>query len=121
GQSGMAVERAGQALGGRPSVLSLTGSAAVVFETRQLARGDSINPEARPATYTVADMNNGEDVVLSGIGYQITQLDFDVPLGGPVREDAYMEIIYNNSSILDGANATLNIAINEVPVTSALL
>lgn len=121
GQSGTAVERAGQALGGRPSILGITGNTGVVFESRALARATGLNTDSLPGIYLLGDLNNGDDIVLNGIGTQSVSLDFDVPLGGDIREDAYIEIIYNSASLLDNSSSTLTLMMNGVPIASASL
>jgi hypothetical protein len=118
GQSDTAVAHAGQALGGKPSILGITGNTGIVYEARSLFRAEGLSAASPPGTYYVGEFNNNQDIVLTGVGVQVASIDFDVPLGGDVTQDAFIEILYNNSALLSGVNSSLSLTVNDVPITS---
>jgi hypothetical protein len=121
GQSELAVARAGQALGGRPSIIGITGTTAVIFDSSAVARFSGLNDGTVPPIYLFSDLNAGQDIVLRGVGVQVASFNFDVPIGGEISEDAYIEIRYNNSTTIENQNATLTVAFNDIPVASTRL
>jgi hypothetical protein len=121
GQSELAVARAGQALGGRPSIMGITGDTAVIFANSALARLTGLTQGNLPPFYSFSDLNRGQDIVLRGIGVQVASFNFNVPLGGAISEEAFIEIHYNNSAMMENQNATLTVAFNDIPVASTRL
>ncbi|NWF71319.1 MAG: cellulose biosynthesis cyclic di-GMP-binding regulatory protein BcsB [Chloroflexi bacterium] len=119
GQSDIALLKAAQALAGRPSVLGLGGTLAIVSDTSPL-----FHPPLGTVFETAASFEQlgvTEDIVLSGIGTQFFEVEFTLPFGGVLSPDAYVNVLYNYSQILAETNATFSVYINAVPIASAPL
>ena len=121
GQTETAVALAGQALGGRPSILGISGDTGIIYDARALFRAEGLSAASPADYYYFGEFNNNQDVILNGVGVQVATIDFDVPLGGPVTSDAFVEILYNYSALLSNVNASLSMSINEVPIASVSL
>ncbi|MFN8373168.1 MAG: cellulose biosynthesis cyclic di-GMP-binding regulatory protein BcsB [Anaerolineae bacterium] len=119
GQSDLALTRAGQALGGRPSVLGLGGTLAIISDTQPLFHPVTSTVFEQPVTF--ADLGVTDDIILSGIGTQITTVEFTMPFGGVLSQDAYVNIDYNYSQILAGGNSTFTVEMNSIPIGSTPL
>jgi uncharacterized protein YgiM (DUF1202 family) len=113
------LEKAGQALGGSPSIIGLGGSLAIITD----ARPSIYTPPGTALENTLGFTQLGitEDVVLSGIGTQIFDVTFNVPFGNQITNDGYVEILYNNAQSLTVAQANFAIYMNEVPIGSVTL
>jgi uncharacterized protein YgiM (DUF1202 family) len=118
GQSDEALRKAGQALGGPPSLMGLGGSLAVLTERR-----DRFYSTSTVATNLIkfSQLGATEDVVLSGIGTQIFDATFNIPFGSNLSNDAYVEILYNNAQTLNVARANFAVLVNEIPIGSVTL
>ena len=124
GQSDIALMKAAQALAGPPSSMGLGGTLAVIAETQPVVRlnRDERGSVAPVFTRTFAELGIDEDITLTGLGGQVANIQFDVPIGGVVTEDAYVDILFNNAmSVEVGNNSSLTVLINEVPVASSVL
>lgn len=118
GQSDEALRKAGQSLGGPPSLLGIGGSLAILTETRETfyTSGTAIG-----STLKFSQLGATEDVVLSGIGTQIFDVTFNIPFGTRLTNDAYVEVLYNNAQTLAIANSNFSVLMNEVPIGSVNL
>jgi uncharacterized protein YgiM (DUF1202 family) len=119
GQSDLALRRAAQALAGQPSVLGLGGTLAIISDTQPLFHPIGNNSFEQPTTFN--ELGVTEDIILSGVGTQFTSIEFNVPFGGVVTSDAYVDIIYNYSQILAETSSTFTAEMNDVPIGSASL
>ena len=118
GASATALERAGQALGGPPATLGISGSLAIISDISPPI-ADVTAPPPRTATLrTLQELGVEQDIVLSGVGQQRATLDFQVSSGGTVTEGAYLDIDYNNALLLDGTRSDLTVLIDDIPIAS---
>lgn len=110
------LQRAGQALGGPPSLIGLSGPIAVIADTTPRFRTETPGEDLPVGTFRFSDFDIEENIVLVGSGLKTFTFEFDLPVGGELREDAYIELLFNatNSVNLDSSN--LNILINDVPI-----
>jgi uncharacterized protein YgiM (DUF1202 family) len=119
GETDIAVAKAAQALAGRPSVLGLGGTLAIISDTQPLFHPVTNTIFDQPLTF--ADLGVTEDIQLNGLGTQFTEIEFNVPAGGVVAPDAYVDIIYNYSQILAVTNASFTVSMNNIPIGSTPL
>ncbi|MGB7337623.1 MAG: cellulose biosynthesis cyclic di-GMP-binding regulatory protein BcsB [Phototrophicaceae bacterium] len=118
GASDAAILKAGQALGGSPTGIGLQGSVAIVEDATPRVNMQSTNLLSTGLTLENLGFT---DVVLSGLGEQSIFIEFFVPFGVTVSEEAYIELLYNNSAVLEDRGTTITIEVNDVPVASNVL
>jgi hypothetical protein len=118
GQTEEALRKAGQALGGPPSLLGIGGSLAILTATRETFYTSNSTTNN---LLKFSDLGTTEDVVLSGIGTQIFDITFNIPFGTRLTNDAYVEVLYNNAQTLSIANSNFSVLMNEVPIGSVNL
>lgn len=119
GMSDLALDKAAQALAGPPAVLGFGGPVIIVTEKRNLLRGDL--DALRAESLTLRDLGQTEDVVLSGLGVSRYDIEFTIPPGTELDEDAYVEVFFNFSKLLENPNSSFTILINETPIESVVL
>ncbi|MGB7342231.1 MAG: cellulose biosynthesis cyclic di-GMP-binding regulatory protein BcsB [Phototrophicaceae bacterium] len=119
GASDAAILKAGQALGGSPTAIGLQGAVTIVEDATPRVNAQSNN--LLSTGLTLENLGFTEDVVLSGLGEQSIFIEFFVPYGVTVNEEAYIELLYNNSSVLEDRGATVTVEVNSIPVASTIL
>lgn len=119
GATDVALRKAAQALAGPPALLSLGGPLIVVADTQPIARTSGVNFE--DTQYTLRQLGQEEDVVLAGLGQSRFDITFSIPAGTELSEDAYVDVFFNYSQLLENPSSSFNILVNEVPVGSIIL
>lgn len=119
GEQGL--QRAGQALGGPPSLIGLSGPIAVVSDTTPRFRSDTPGEALPVGTYRLRDFGIEDNVVLVGTGLKAFTFAFDVPIGGELREDAYLELLFNSTSSVNLESSNINVLINGNPISGISL
>src|SRR5262249_392295 len=116
GQTPEAVMKAARALAGPPSLMKLGGRLALVTDVR---------PPTNPATstnprQTFASLGYS-DIIFNGTGQHSADIKFSLPLGAQLSEGAAVELHLDYADTLKKAQATLALAINDVPINSVTL
>jgi hypothetical protein len=119
GQTELAIEKAGQALAGQPSVMGLGGTLAIISEVQPLIH--LLDDGSVATRMTFADLGFDEDIVVNGIGTQIVEVDFNFPLGSLLDDGAYVDVLFNNSAVLEGSQSTFTLLVNDIPIASSVL
>lgn len=114
-----AIEKAAQALAGPPGDLSLGGPLIAVTGTQPIVRADLTNIASEELT--LRDLGQEEDVVLRGLGESRYDLEFSIPPGTELSTDAYVDVLFNYSRLLENPNSSFTVLINEVPIGSIVL
>lgn len=87
-----------------------------IVEEIHSPQGISAIPEKR----TLAEM--GYDyLTLNARGFRRTRYSFQIPPGWTVTDDAYFELIYGNSALLDFEQSGINVLLNGRPIGSVRL
>ncbi len=119
GQSAEAVRKAGQAMAGRPSIMGISGPIAVVAETRTLDRppvGFTLETE-----FTFEELGYSQ-INLGGYGLSTSRVNFYMPAGYTLTDDAYLELRFNYAGLLEDTRSTLAVLLNnDTPVISSFL
>jgi len=121
GLSELGLQRAGRALGGDPSLIGIRGEIAVITDATELFRLERASSDAPIGTYSFSDFGIDQNVVLVGAGQKEFNFNFDVPIGGDLREGAYIELMFNATNSVDLEASSLNVLINDVPISGSAL
>jgi hypothetical protein len=119
GQSDTALLKAGQALGGRPTVISLQNNLTIVSDAIPTVSSTANNRLGTGLRFD--QLGYEEDIVLTGIGEQTIFIEFFVPFGVVTGDDAFVNLLYNSSSVLEQVGSTLTLSVNDVPIASTSL
>lgn len=119
GEQGL--QQAGRALGGPPSLLGLSGDVAVITNATPRFRSNTPGQDLPVGTYRFSDFDVNENIVMIGAGLKSSSFSFDVPLGGELREDAYLEIYFNATNSVNLETSSFNVVINDVPISGISL
>lgn len=115
------LQQAGRALGGPPSLLGLSGDVAVITDATPRFRGNTPGEDLPIGMYRFSDFDVTENIVMVGAGLKSSSFNFDVPLGGDLREDAYLEILFNATNSANLETSSFNVVMNDVPISGVSL
>jgi uncharacterized repeat protein (TIGR01451 family) len=116
GLSDEAVYKASRAMGSRNRFLGMEGPSALVRQVRPLLE---LSVEPLSTDRTFADLGYG-DKMLGGFS-QEANYDFDIPLGWRLTEDAYLDLRFSHSQLLDYSSSLLNVLFNNEPIATVAL
>ena len=115
GASDAAVLKAALALGSGELITNAQGDAAVVRDVRA---------QTTPAGYvnqqTLAGLGQKE-LTFSEFGAHTRQVNFEIPAGISVGADAYLELVFNHSQLIDYLRSGIVVRVNDVAVGSVRL
>lgn len=118
GQTPEALLRAAQSLGGPPSIMGIGGPVTLISDARAAT---GVTATVFKNDLTLADLGI-DNIVLNGIGTQVAEIEFSIPSGQRLADDAYIEIYYNYSEVLATGGSTLTLLLNdEIPIASRQL
>ena len=78
---------------------------------------DVIVPSSQPVDQTLADMGY-EDILFEGKGFDSESYTFYVPHGKIISSDAYFELVYGHSALLDYDRSGVVVLVNGQPIGS---
>ena len=116
GLSDASVYRASRAMSSNSRFPGVKGSFALVRDVHSLP---DIPPESQPTDLVFADLGY-EDKVLKG-WYEQTSYQFDVPFGWRLTEDAYLDLRFSHSQLLDYSGSFLSVLFNGEPIATVAL
>lgn len=119
GLSNNAVRKAAQALSSEPRIPGMNGAVALVRDT--LLPPENIGKPEPSIERTLADLGY-DDQVLQGTG-TMKQVDyyFDVPFGWRLTKDAFIDLYFAHSQIINYEDSSLTVLINGEPISSVAL
>ncbi|MFZ5917454.1 MAG: cellulose biosynthesis cyclic di-GMP-binding regulatory protein BcsB [Chloroflexota bacterium] len=117
GRDDEGVSKASQALNRRAHFLSVQGSLALIDELR-LAPDET--ETSRPPNMTLASLGYDDEIVLGAKPQDFTY-DFFLPLGWQLEESPSLVLKFAHAQILAPLDSIIDVALNGVPVGSALL
>lgn len=112
------IAKAGRALAGQTSVFGLAGPVIIVESMTDLG---FIRQEIAGSRARFSELGFDTFAVVNGARIQAVDVDFTIPGDGQLSTDAYVDVIYNYSSSINPANATMTVLFNNVPIGSAYL
>lgn len=119
GQTPEALLKAAQALAGPPSIMGLGGPLALISETRPVTTPPAGTILTTDLTFK--DLGYSE-ITLSGVGRITADVEFTMPLGQTLTDQAYLDLIYNYSDVLRTGRTTVGLTLNNrTPLASAIL
>lgn len=119
--SQLGLQRAGRALAGSPSLMGIRGEVAVITDAIEIFHADNPGDDLPIGTYRLTDFEIEENIVLVGAGQKAFNFNFDLPIGGDLREDAYIELMFNATNSINLESSSFNVLINEVPISGVAL
>lgn len=111
--------KAAQAMAGPRSVLGQSGPVLIVSDVKALGRGDISSLSKNQLT--LRDLGQNEDVILQGLGQSRFDISFTIPPGTELSTEANVEVFFNYSRLLENANSSLTVLVNETPIESIVL
>lgn len=117
GETEAALDKASKGLSGRASVLGFGGPVIII---------EDLNPRTVALTkysehIKLSELGFTNNLLLTGAGIQTLDIEFELPPGGRLDNNAFIDLIYNYSASIETPNATVTILINDTPIASAYL
>jgi hypothetical protein len=110
-----AVRKAGQAMSSEVNFPGMSGNLALIKDVL-------VNPGEDQATSTIersfADLGYDDEIVWGGHTVREVDYWFDVPYGWELTEDAFLELYFNHSQLIDYKDSGLTVFLNRQPVAS---
>jgi len=116
GLSGEAVHKASHAMSFESQFPGIGGSFALVEDVRPLSETPS---EPQATILTFGDLGYGDRVV-TGLSQEISYF-FDMPASWLPTEEAYLELRFKHSQVLDYSQSFLSVLLNNGPIATILL
>ena len=89
-------------------------SVAVITDATPRFRTNTPGEDLPIGTYRFSDFGVNENIVMIGAGLKTSSFDFDMPLGGELRSDAYMEVLFNATNSANLETSSFNVVINDI-------
>lgn len=115
GLNDAAVEKAGHALGSRARFPGMSGQVALV-QNATLTTANTPQTTA-PVEQTFEEMGY-PDQVIRGVTGQAVTYEFFIPLGWQLTDEAYIDLYFSHSQLIDYATSGLTVFLNGTPVAS---
>jgi uncharacterized repeat protein (TIGR01451 family) len=116
GLGGEAVYKASHAMSFESHFPGIGGSFALVREVRPLPE---LPPEPQATDLAFADLGYG-DRVLAGSSQDVSYV-FDIPLGWTLSQEAYLDLRFSHSQLLDYGRSFVSVSFNNRPVAAVAL
>jgi hypothetical protein len=119
GRTPEALLKASQALAGPPSIMGIGGPLALISDTRPAERAPAGTTLNADITFTQLGY---PELTLSGVGTLSAEVEFYMPLGQTLTDDAYVDLLFTYSEVLQTGRTTVAVVLNETtPLASEVL
>jgi hypothetical protein len=119
GLSDAAVRKASQAMASEALFPGMSGPVALVREVSPSSASDDVAPVKIDITF--ADLGYPDQVIEGGGSVELVEYWFEVPLGWQLTEDAFVELHFGHSRLIDYASSGLTVLLNREPAASIQL
>jgi len=118
GTNDESVQKASQAMSSEARFPGMSGAVTLVEDVRPLSELGIGDLESSDGEMTFAEMGYSDQIVLGGGGTRQVNYFFELPYGWQLTDDAFMEIHFSHSRLIDYARSGMNVLINNKPVAS---